>query len=127
MNLYSVVLLFMLTETESLILDNAAENTDRRDSCKSTSEQEKDDSSTPNSHVAPINSFSSLWMEEMEINWRKKVIRDDLRSLRDFLIAGMDISVMEEKVSFTNCSPTHNYISKYKISCTFFSLFDISQ
>ena len=49
--------------------------------------------------VAPVRSASSTWQEEMELNWKEMLVRDDLLSLRNFFKQGMDIAVMEEKVS----------------------------
>ncbi|XP_074641476.1 leucine-rich repeat-containing protein 43-like isoform X2 [Tubulanus polymorphus] len=47
---------------------------------------------------APLDSEKILWAEETEMDWFKNVTRDNLLGLRDFLLKGIDISVMEEKV-----------------------------
>ena len=77
---------------------------------RSTSRQSRDGPSPdPEAHtetgdgqpaikLAPVNSASSPWSEEMDINWTRTVARDDLLSLRDFLRQGMAIHVVEEKV-----------------------------
>ena len=57
------------------------------------------DSDSPSMQLAPIRSASSTWQEDMELNWEEMVVRDDLLSLRNFFKQGMDITVMEEKVS----------------------------
>ena len=48
--------------------------------------------------LAPVNSASSEWAEDIQLNWTKTFCRDDLQGCRDFLKEGMKICVMEEKV-----------------------------
>ena len=49
--------------------------------------------------VSPVDSAKLSWAEELECNWTKAVVRDDLLALRDFFKQGMQIAVMEEVVS----------------------------
>lgn len=48
--------------------------------------------------LAPIKTEYGQWAEEIELNWSKMLVRDDLPRLRDFLKQGMEFSVIEEKV-----------------------------
>ncbi len=52
----------------------------------------------PEFKVSAINSGSSTWAEEMELNWTKVITRDNLLGLKNFFKQGMDIAVVEEKV-----------------------------
>lgn len=48
--------------------------------------------------LAPIKTEYGQWAEEIELNWSKMLVRDDLPRLRDFLKQGMEFSVIEEKI-----------------------------
>lgn len=54
--------------------------------------------SKPQIRLSPINSASSEWAEDIQLNWVKTVCRDDLIAFRDFLKEGMKIAIIEEKV-----------------------------
>lgn len=62
------------------------------------SKEEGDEEAEKRVKVAPINSESHVWADEIECNWTKAVLRDDLVALRDFFKQGMEVSVIEEMV-----------------------------
>ncbi|XP_052246796.1 leucine-rich repeat-containing protein 43-like isoform X3 [Dreissena polymorpha] len=60
-------------------------------------EEEEDKAGEPKKiKVSPVDSAKLSWAEELECNWTKAVVRDDLLALRDFFKQGMQIAVMEE-------------------------------
>jgi hypothetical protein len=49
--------------------------------------------------VVPFDTTKSLWEDNIELNWVKVLTRDDLLAVRNFIKKGIDISIVEEKVS----------------------------
>lgn len=48
--------------------------------------------------LVALDSAKSDWQENIELNWVKVQVRDDLLAVRDFLKEGINLAVMEEKV-----------------------------
>lgn len=55
-------------------------------------------SSRPIVPLAAITSVSKPWAEEIELDWKVDIVRDDLMALRDFFKQGMNFTVVEEMV-----------------------------
>ncbi|KAK2157160.1 hypothetical protein NP493_1901g00010 [Ridgeia piscesae] len=53
---------------------------------------------TPHFGVAEIRSTLMPWAEMIDVNWVTMVTRDDLLSLRNFFISGMEAAIVEEKI-----------------------------
>ncbi|KAL5016013.1 hypothetical protein ScPMuIL_005602 [Solemya velum] len=59
---------------------------------------EKEMEEPPHVKLSAVMTDPQIWMEELELNWSKVIVRDDLLALRDFLMQGMEFSVVEEVV-----------------------------
>lgn len=61
-------------------------------------DQEQQATKLPTIPLASITSVSKPWAEEIEMDWKVDVVRDDLMALRDFFRQGMHFMVVEEMV-----------------------------
>ncbi|KAK7475045.1 hypothetical protein BaRGS_00033726 [Batillaria attramentaria] len=65
---------------------------------KATGSGQEPPATKPAIPLAAITSVSKPWAEEIEMEWKVDVVRDNLTTLRDFFKQGMDFSVVEEMV-----------------------------
>ncbi len=49
--------------------------------------------------AAALNSSSSAWQEHMALDWEQHVVRRDLLRLRDLLLRGLTVHVVQERVT----------------------------